>query len=100
MMNSFLSASTVLRKLPCTLPLNSFTEYTVGLSNQLSHLRVWTHGLDEKNLGGIQVHAIWLVQFLASFYEHVVDLLGFPWLGLFCRYDHGIMTIAVQETSG
>jgi hypothetical protein len=43
---------------------------------------------EKKNLVGIQVHTIWLVQFLTSFDEHVVNLLGFSGLGFWIGLTH------------
>jgi hypothetical protein len=67
------------------------------LSYQLSHLWVWSHGFNEQNLGRIQVHAIRLVQFLASFDEHVVDLLGFSWLGFWIGLNRDYGWLAPPE---
>jgi hypothetical protein len=46
------------------------------LGNELSDLRVRADGLYEENLIRVEVHLIWLVQFLSALDEYVVDLLA------------------------
>ena len=64
MMNSFFSASTVLRKFPRTLTLNSLTEYTVGLISRFRVFYGW--GAQDQKQTNIQGAIWWTLSLLTK----------------------------------
>lgn len=74
---SYADCRAVARSLPNGAWSSLFRDFLFRLGNELGDFGVGTYGLDERDQLGMEIHALWLLQFLAAFDENIIELLGF-----------------------